>query len=130
VDRVAGEFPAVTQDEAGRAALRSWVSDFCDTYQTHAAVIGTLSQSAEFGLQSWGTGLGRLLHLAGTMSAGMTNGNGAEGDAQRSAVACLMMLERVNYLLSSGVRLPKTELISRLTDVIFTAFQPLPRWPK
>jgi len=27
MDRVAGEFPVVTQDGAGRAALRSWVTD-------------------------------------------------------------------------------------------------------
>jgi len=110
MDRIAGEFPVVTPDGAGRAALRDWVSGFCDTYQAHAAVLGTLSQSPEFGLQAWGSGLDRLLRLAGTMSArmaagsqgqpgGNSNGNAggaarADRDARLSAVACLMMLER------------------------------------
>jgi hypothetical protein len=48
------------------------------------------------------------------------------GSAHLSAVACLMMLERVNYLLSSGVQLPKAEMIDRLTAIIFAAFQAAP----
>jgi hypothetical protein len=35
-----------------------------------------------------------------------------------------MMLERVNYLLSSGVRLPRAEVIDRLTAIIAAAFPP------
>jgi hypothetical protein len=37
-------------------------------------------------------------------------------------LALLMMLERVNYLLSTGIGLPEEEMIDRLTRVIFAAF--------
>jgi hypothetical protein len=33
-----------------------------------------------------------------------------------------MMLERVNYLLSEELRLPKEEMVDRLTAIIFAAF--------
>jgi AcrR family transcriptional regulator len=44
------------------------------------------------------------------------------GHAELTAVACLMMLERVNYLLSVEVRLPRAEMVDRLTAIIFAAF--------
>jgi AcrR family transcriptional regulator len=44
------------------------------------------------------------------------------GRAELTAVACLMMLERVNYLLSVEVRLPREEMVDRLTAIIFAAF--------
>ena len=44
------------------------------------------------------------------------------GHAELTAVACLMMLERVNYLLSVEVRLPRDEMVDRLTAIIFAAF--------
>ena len=56
---------------------------------------------------------------------------GRDGEAGRisgassrlSAVACLMMLERVNYLASSGVPLPRAEAIDQLTAIVVAAFQ-------
>ena len=33
-----------------------------------------------------------------------------------------MMLERINYLLTVEVRLPRDEMIDRLTAIIFAAF--------
>ena len=33
-----------------------------------------------------------------------------------------MMLERINYLLSVEVRLPKDEMIDRLSAIIYAAF--------
>ncbi|HYB88707.1 MAG TPA: helix-turn-helix domain-containing protein [Streptosporangiaceae bacterium] len=44
------------------------------------------------------------------------------GHAELTAVACLMMLERVNYLLSVEVRLPRDEMVDRITAIIFAAF--------
>jgi AcrR family transcriptional regulator len=44
------------------------------------------------------------------------------GHAELTAVACLMMLERVNYLLSVEVRLPKDEMVDRIAAIIFAAF--------
>jgi hypothetical protein len=42
--------------------------------------------------------------------------------AELTAVACLMMLERVNYLLSVEVRLPRDEMVDRLSAIIYAAF--------
>jgi AcrR family transcriptional regulator len=44
------------------------------------------------------------------------------GHAELTAVACLMMLERVNYLLSVEVRLPREEMVDRISAIIFAAF--------
>ena len=35
-----------------------------------------------------------------------------------------MMLERVNYLLSVGVKMPRAEMAERITSIIFSAFHP------
>jgi AcrR family transcriptional regulator len=61
----------------------------------------------------------------GRASGGGTAGSGMAapaGHAELTAVACLMMLERVNYLLSVEVRLPRDEMVNRLTAIIFAAF--------
>jgi hypothetical protein len=50
-----------------------------------------------------------------------TAGRGGE-HAELTALACVMMLERVNYLISIGVRLPADEMTDRLSDVIYAAF--------
>jgi AcrR family transcriptional regulator len=163
-------FPVVTRNDAGRAALRQWVSTFCETYSAHAAVIRILSQADVVGEEVWGDGLQLLFRLAEAITQGMTAASpgwqapappgGADesaaghqaaaraagegqpagrgqapgdaagddpaaapaGHAELTAVACLMMLERVNYLLSVEVRLPREEMVDRLTAIIFAAF--------
>ena len=66
-------------------------------------------------------GLASGLGAAGGETAG--DGTAAPaGHAELTAVACLMMLERVNYLLSVEVRLPRDEMVDRLTAIIFAAF--------
>ncbi len=160
---ITDEFPVVTRNEAGRAALRRWVHQFCDTYAAHAAVIRALSQAEIVGEEVWGDGLQLLFRLAEAMTLGMTaaprqqaaaaqaaqaaalaggqedgqaaaaaraalNGPAADGQpelaghAELTALACLMMLERVNYLLSAEVRLPKEEMVDRITAIMFAAF--------
>ena len=42
--------------------------------------------------------------------------------AELTAVACLMMLERVNYLISAEVRLPEDEMADRIADIMYAAF--------
>jgi hypothetical protein len=37
-------------------------------------------------------------------------------------VACLMMLERVNYLMSVEVMLPRDEMVERITAIMFASF--------
>ncbi len=131
---ITGEFPVVTRNEAGRTALRDWIRRFCDTYAAHAAVIRILSQAELVGEEVWGDGLQLLFRLAEAITQGMTASSRAAGPApggpaaelpehaELTAVACLMMLERVNYLLSVEVRLPREEMVDRLSAIIFAAF--------
>ncbi len=121
---VTDEFPVVTRNEAGRAALRRWVHEFCETYAAHAAVIRTLSQAEIVGEEVWGDGLKLLFRLAQAMALGMTAATGAAEHAELTAVACLMMLERVNYLLTVEVRLPRAEMEERIAAIMFAAFNP------
>jgi AcrR family transcriptional regulator len=131
MDAITGAFPLVTRDKAGRDALREWVSSFCETYGAHAAVIGILSQAELVGEEVWGDGLQLLFKLAEAMTRGMTASSpaqspdgspGLDEHAELTAFALLMMLERVNYLLSEEIRLPKEEMVDRLTAIIFAAF--------
>ena len=119
---VTDEFPVVTRNEAGRAALQHWVHEFCEVYAAHAAVIRTLSQAEIVGEEVWGDGLKLLFRLAEAMAQGMTAATGAAEHAELTAVACLMMLERVNYLLTVEVRLPREEMEERIAAIMFAAF--------
>jgi AcrR family transcriptional regulator len=122
---VTDEFPVVTHNEAGRTALRLWVGRFCDTYQAHAAVLRVLTQAEVISDDMWSDGMQLMFRLAEAMTTGMT---AAPRDASRAehaeltAVACLMMLERVNFLFSVEIRLPREEMIDRIAAIIFAAF--------
>ena len=127
---ITDEFPVVTANEAGRAALRRWVQSFCDTYAAHATVIRILSQAEIVGESVFSDGLQLFFRLSEVMTQGMTAahaGPAAEHTpaehAELTAVACLMMLERINYLMSAEVRLPRDEMIDRLTAIIYAAFR-------
>jgi len=122
---ITGEFPAVTRNQAERAALRRWVQRFCDTYTAHAAVIRVLSQADTAGDQAWIDGLHALFGLAETITTGMTAARpGGPGQhAELTALACEIMLERVNYMLSIGVSLPAQEMADQLSAIIYAAFQ-------
>ncbi len=60
------------------------------------------------------------------MTTGMTAAAAAAGkhhdNAELTAVACLMMLERVNYLISTEVQLPVPEMSDKIADIMFAAF--------
>jgi AcrR family transcriptional regulator len=124
---ITDEFPVVTRNEAGKAALRGWVRRFCDIYLAHAAVIRVLSQAEVVGEEVWCNGLQTLFRLAETITTGMTAARrdvpGGPGQQDElTALACLMMLERVNYLISVGVRLPRDEMADRLSAILYAAF--------
>jgi AcrR family transcriptional regulator len=128
---ITDDFPVVTRNDAGRAALRSWVERFCDTYAAHATVIRILSQAEIVGESVFTDGLQVLFRLSEVMTQGMTAADGSPaGDgvqtehAELTAVACLMMLERINYLMSAvEVHLPKQEMVDRLAAIIYAAFR-------
>jgi AcrR family transcriptional regulator len=124
---ITDDFPVVTRNEAGRAALRGWVQRFCDVYTAHAAVIGPLSQAEIVGEEIWRNGLQTLFRLAETITTGMTAarrdaGVGPRNHDELTALACLMMLERVNYLISVGVGLPRAEMADRVSAILYAAF--------
>ena len=128
---IADDFPVVTSNEAGQTALRRWVHSFSEVYAAHAAVIRILSQADVVGENVFGDGLHLLFRVAEAMTQGMTAAaGGPAGDglrtehAELTAVACLMMLERVNYLMSAAeVHLPKEEMVDRITAIIYAAFR-------
>ena len=133
MELIAGEFPRVTPDDAGRAALGHWVRLFCDTYATHSTVIRILSEADVIGKDFFGEGLQLLFRLSEAITQGMTGGEKQEAHpgpgeqpahSELTALACLMMLERVNYLLSVGVKMPRAEMADRITAIIFSAFHP------
>src|SRR5260370_22382023 len=78
---VTDEFPVVTRNEAGRAALRRWVQEFCESYAAHAAVIRTLRQAVIVGGEVWGVGVELVFRLAGAVAGGVRAVVGGAGDA-------------------------------------------------
>ena len=125
---VAGDFPIVTRDDAGKTVLRRWVRKFFDVYAVHATVIRILSQADLVPEEVYGDGLQMLFSISEAMTTGMTAATRTAGQlpehAELTAVACLMMLERVNYLLSAEVKLPVDEMANRIADIMFAAFAP------
>jgi len=128
---IADDFPVVTSNEAGQTALRRWVDSFSQVYAAHAVVIRILSQADVVGENAFGDGLHLLFRVAEAMTQGMTAAGGSPaGDglrtehAELTAVACLMMLERINYLMSAAeVHLPREEMIDRIAAIIYAAFR-------
>jgi len=123
---VAGDFPVVTHDSTGLSVLRQWVRKFFRAYAAHATVIRILSQADLVPEEVFGDGLRLFFSIAEAMTTGMTAAAqraGKEQDqATLTAVACLMMLERVNYLISAEVPLPAEEMADRIADIMFAAF--------
>ncbi len=134
---ITDDFPVVTSNKAGRDALRQWIHRFTDTYGAHGTVIRILSQADIVGDEVYTDGLRLLFRLSEAIATGMTAASehgqrqGAESGteaadghphAELTALACLMMLERINYLLSVEVRLPREEMIDRLAAIIYAAF--------
>ena len=128
METIAGDFPVVTRDEAGKTVLRRWVRKFFDVYAAHATVIRILSQADLVPEEVYGDGLQMLFSISEAMTTGMTAASRAAGrqpeHVELTALACLMMLERVNYLLSAEVKLPVDEMANRIADIMFAAFAP------
>jgi AcrR family transcriptional regulator len=123
---IAGDFPVVTTDETGRRVLREWVHKFFQVYGAHATVIRILSQADLVPDEVFGDGLRMMFSIAEAMTTGMTAAAEAAGrhheHAELTAVACLMMLERINYLISAEIQLPADEMADRIADIIYASF--------
>jgi AcrR family transcriptional regulator len=123
---VAGDFPVVTSDDTGLSVLRRWVRKFFAAYAAHATVIRILSSADLVPDEVYSDGLQLFFSIAEAMTTGMTAAAEAAGRHHESpeltAVACLMMLERVNYLISTEVQLPVPEMSDKIADIMFAAF--------
>jgi AcrR family transcriptional regulator len=123
---VAGDFPVVTSDDTGLSVLRKWVRKFFAAYASHATVIRILSSADLVPDEVYSDGLQLFFSIAEAMTTGMTAAAEAAGQHHESpeltAVACLMMLERVNYLISTEVQLPVPEMSDKIADIMFAAF--------
>src|ERR1700733_15609224 len=74
---ITDDFPVVTRNESGLAALRKWTRQFCDIYSAHAAVLRILTQADVVGEEVYGDGLKPRFRLAEAITQGMTAGAGA-----------------------------------------------------
>jgi AcrR family transcriptional regulator len=122
---VAGDFPVVTSDETGLRLLRAWVRKFSAAYTAHGTVLRTLSSANAPG-EMYADGLQLFFSITESMTTGMTAAAVAAGhhqeNAELTAFACLMMLERVNFVMTTEVRLPEDLMADKIADIMFAAF--------
>ncbi len=122
---VAGDFPVVTTDDTGLRLLRAWVRKFSAAYATHGTVLRTLSSANAPG-EMFADGLQLFFSLTEAMTTGMTAAAAAAGhhqeNAELTAFACLMMLERVNFVMTTEVQLPEDLMADKIADIMFAAF--------
>src|SRR6202166_2653189 len=122
---VAGDFPVVTSDGTGLAVLRQWVRKFSAAYAAHGTVLRTLV-SANAPMEIFSDGLQLFYSITQAMTTGMTAAAEAAGhhqeNAELTAFACLMMLERVNFVMTTEVRLPEDLMADKIADILFAAF--------
>jgi AcrR family transcriptional regulator len=122
---VAGDFPVVTSDVTGLAVLRQWVRKFSAAYAAHGTVLRTLV-SANAPMEIFSDGLQLFYSITQAMTTGMTAAAEAAGhhqeNAELTAFACLMMLERVNFVMTTEVPLPEDLMADKIADIMFAAF--------
>ena len=125
MESVAGEFRVVTTDYPGLLMLRDWVRKFSAAYAAHGTVLRTLS-SANAQLEIFTDGLQLFGTMTEAMTTGMTAAAAAAGHhqehAELTAFACLMMLERVNFVMTTEVELPEELMADKIADIMFAAF--------
>jgi AcrR family transcriptional regulator len=125
METVAGDFPVVTIDQTGLNVLRQWVRKFFTAYAAHSTVLRTLSSANAPG-EMFADGLRLFFSITEAMTTGMTAAAEAAGKhqehAELTAFACLMMLERVNFVITTEVQLPTEEMADRIADIMFAAF--------
>jgi AcrR family transcriptional regulator len=122
---VAGDFPVVTSDGTGLRLLREWVRKFSAAYAAHGTVLRTLSSANAPG-EMYADGLQLFFSITEAMTTGMTAAAKAAGhhqeNAELTAFACLMMLERVNFVMTTEVQLPEDLMADKIADIMFAAF--------
>jgi AcrR family transcriptional regulator len=125
MESVTGDFPVVTSDERGLRLLREWVRKFSAAYATHGTVLRTLSSANAPG-EIFSDALQLFFSLTEAITTGMTASSQAAGrlheTPELTAFACLMMLERVNFVITTEVQMPAEEMADKIADIMFAAF--------
>jgi AcrR family transcriptional regulator len=125
MENVAGDFPVVTGDATGLAVLRQWVRKFSAAYAAHGTVLRTLV-SANAPMEIFADGLRLFYSITQAMTTGMTAAAEAAGHhqehAELTAFACLMMIERVNFVMTTEVPLDEELMADKIADIMFAAF--------
>ena len=105
------------------AFLTTWQRLLWQRRHTNVNPVGLYAQVPD---EVFSEGLQLFFAIAEAMTTGMTAAAIAAGKHQETpeltAVACLMMLERVNYLISTEVQLPVAEMSDKIADIMFAAF--------
>ncbi|WP_344831977.1 TetR/AcrR family transcriptional regulator [Actinocorallia longicatena] len=128
VEELAERFPMVLPSPAGHAALRSWIQEYGDLYATHSAVIRLLTQPDTVGEDLWTDGIDILGKLSKAMTTAMADAGRDAHSAELTALSCLMMIERMNFVQSLRhlITLERDEVTDKLTDITFAAFLSTP----
>ncbi len=88
-------------------------------------MLRTLS-SANAQMDMFADGLQLFASLTEAMTTGMTAAAAAAGhqqdNAELTAFACIMMIERVNFVMTTEVRLPEELMADKIADILFAAF--------
>ncbi|MQA86519.1 MAG: TetR family transcriptional regulator [Streptosporangiales bacterium] len=125
---LADELPILEAGEAGRRSVRAWVARFCDLYETHAIVLRILSDSDVVGSELWSEGEKALSRLTETIHQRTEQARRAGSinpavNVTLTATACLLMLERFNTFLRSGMlELSRDEVVDTLAPIVYAAF--------
>jgi AcrR family transcriptional regulator len=127
---ITGDFPVVTRDGTGRAALRKWVGQFIDAYAAHATVVRIIIQAGTVEEDVFADGMRLLFSLSQAITTGMTAAvhetPQQDEHPELTATACLLMLQQVSYLISEEMPLPRDEMAARVAHIIYAAFSPSP----
>lgn len=129
---LAEEFPALQPGDGARQAVRDWVGRFCDLYEAHSTVLRILSDSDVVGTELWSEGDKVLSRLAEAIARGVDGARQAGTlhpgvNTTLTAVACLLMIERFNSFLGSGMlQLSREEVVETLSPIVYAAFFPVP----
>jgi len=130
---VAGDFPVVTCGETGLTVLRQWIRKFFTVYEAHSTVLRTLSSANAPG-EMFSDALRLFYSITESMTTGMTAAAATAGrhqdNPELTAFACMMMLEKVNFVATTDimlpgdeeVELPVEEMANKIADIMFAAF--------
>jgi AcrR family transcriptional regulator len=122
---LADEFPVVTRNENGKSSLLRWVRKFFSVYAAHAPVFRIVVSTDLLMDEFYSGARDALFAVAEGVVRGMTAAlGGRQEHTELKAVACLMMLEGVNLLMSNEASLPEDEMSERIAGIIFDVFAP------